>query len=97
MKKPTKPLYEQFGLNEAEYKRFKAACQRTCDYIASDLDTEDQAQLIEAVLDADRIYMYGERPKDKAEWKAFYSKISGIIQANYRKKAFMDMMKEIIH
>jgi hypothetical protein len=88
-----------FNLTQEQFSRFSSACHRTLGYIAEALPgNASQNEVIETVLDADRVLTHGASSKDDPkEWETFYKTvISPILSNHYSSPQFKAMMKKII-
>lgn len=94
------------GLNEEEFERFRRACNATWQAIGGDCSEANggksmpRSTVVELVLDADRIEMYGgdrattrDAPND---WTSFYAtRLRPWIIENYGSAAFKKLMARV--
>lgn len=89
---------------EEHFEAFSNACHNTWNYVAADMpENVRRSEVIEVVLDADRIQRHGyckhSRPvrfQSYDDWKTFYdTHIEPWIKANYGNAAFKALMKRV--
>jgi len=94
-----KPYVPHFNLTEEQFNRFKSGCNTTLSYVAEGLSPRaSQKEVIETVLDADRVATFGCSERSQAarqEWSLFYETTIRPLFKHYSTPAFSKMMKEI--
>ena len=102
----TEPSDKYLGLSKDEFDRFSRACRTTWQVIGGDmiqslwdnagLSEMPRNDVIELVLDADHMRMYGEHNSGNNDWVAFYGlRLSPWIEEHYHYPSFNKLMREV--
>ena len=96
----TNTTLDLLGLTDEQYKMFHRACHSTLDSIFSDAfghGTVRRSDIIEVVLDADHLKMFGfPFGQRKKEWQALYeATINPWIRKNYHTPKFKTLMNDV--